>query len=90
MTNYAYLDKSGIMHIVEKRETAENSKGQGIIVETDIKDDKGFPAAIYKGELGGIIVYSEDEMKVEATGNKIKDAKVLYPHLAELYRRCRG
>ena len=87
--NFAYLTQAGIMHIADKA-SAERSKRQGVIVETDIKDDKGFPAAIYKGELEGIIVYSEDEMKVEATDNKIKDAKVLYPHLAELYRRCRG
>jgi len=89
MTNYAYLDKAGIMHIVEKRATAENSKGQGVIVETNVENDLGYPVALYKGKLEGIIVYSEDEMKVDATDNKIKDAKALYPQLAELYRKCK-
>ena len=87
--DYAYLTKAGIMHIAEKS-SAENSKEQGVIVPTDIPNSGGYPTAIYKGKEEQIIVYSEDEMKIDATDNEIKDSQVLYPHLVELYRKCKG
>lgn len=87
--DYAYLTKAGIMHIAEKS-SAENSKEQGVIVPTDVPNSGGYPTVIHKGKEEQIIVYSEDEMNIEAKGQPIEDAKVLYPHLSELYRKCKG
>ena len=82
MKNYAYLDAGKIMHVVEEKHTAERF---GKFVETEIECDGGYPVA--GGER--IIVYSETEMRTDATKPAIKDADKKYPQLAELYRQCK-
>lgn len=81
MKKYVYIDKAGIMHIVEKKEVAEEFKQRGKVVETEIKTKNGFPI----DETGeGVIVYGEDKMKYEAKGADIEPI----PVLAELYKKC--
>ena len=81
MKKYAYIDKVGIMHLVDTREVAEDFKKRGKVVETEIKAKNGFPI----DETGeGVIVYGENEMKYEAKGADI----VPIPALAELYKKC--
>ncbi|MCK9460657.1 MAG: hypothetical protein M0R80_13545 [Proteobacteria bacterium] len=48
--NYAYKGKDGIIHIVDKKETAEESSTTGPIIETDIPGSNGIPLAIIKAE----------------------------------------
>lgn len=83
MEKFAYIDKSGIMHIVEKRETAEKYKGEGKVVATKIKAKYGYPV---NEEEDGVIVYAEDVMKLEANGHKIAPIA----KLAALYRECKA
>ena len=81
MKKYAYVDKIGVMHIVDTREVAEDFKQRGKVVETEIKAKNGFPI----DETGeGVIVYGEDKMKYEAKGADI----VPIPAFAVLYRKC--
>lgn len=85
MMSYAYLDSGKIMHVVEEKTTAERSSGTGKVIETEIECGGGYPVA--GGER--IIVYSETEMKTDATKPAIKDADKKYPQLAALYKRCK-
>ena len=84
MKRFAYLDKAGIMHVVEKKETAEEYRKLGKIVETDVQAVLGFPLD-EKGK--GVIVYGPELMKYEAT-----DKKFIEPvkELSELYKNCIG
>lgn len=81
MKKYAYIDKAGIMHVVEKKEVAEEFKQKGKVVETEIKAKNGFPID-KTGE--GVIVYGADKMKYEAKGADITPI----PAFAELYKKC--
>lgn len=81
MKKYAYVDKIGVMHVVDTREVAEDFKQRGKVVETEIAAKNGFPID-EKGE--GVIVYGEDKMKYEAKGADI----VPIPTFAELYKKC--
>ena len=85
MVSYAYLDSGKIMHVVEEKHTAERASGTGKVVETEIECGGGYP--VVGGE--GIIVYSETEMKTDATKPAIKNADKLYPQLAALYSQCK-
>jgi len=87
--DFAYLTNSGIMHIADEP-SAKNSIEKGVMVATDVENAGGYPVVICDGEPEQIIVYSEDDMKFEAKEHSIPGAKSLYPHLAELYRKCRG
>ncbi len=40
---YAYSDKYETLHIVEKKETAEQYRGSGAIVSTDYPCEGGYP-----------------------------------------------
>ena len=77
---YAYIDKGGIMHVVENIKTAEKYKAKGSIIETNIEASHGFPVV---GE-NQIIVYAPDKMKIHATDEDI----IVVPKLAEIYKIC--
>ena len=81
MIKYAYIDKGGTLHIVEKKKTAAEYSANGKVVETEISAERGFPAL--KGE--GIIVHSPEDMSFSATGAKIKPIK----EFADLYNSCK-
>lgn len=82
MKKFAYIDRSGIMHVVSKIDTAREYKAVGThVVETEIEAAHGYPVADGKQ----VIVYDEDCMKYDAKGKKIEPI----PELAELYRKCR-
>lgn len=84
MKKFAYIDNSGILHIVTKKEDAEKYSRNGKVVETDILSSKGYPLA----DGDEIIVYSETEMKKEANNKILLDINK-YPHLSELYKNCK-
>ena len=77
---YAYIGKGNILHIVEDKKTALEYSINRKVVETDLKAELGYP--VINGE--GIIVYSADEMRESAKGNKIN----IIPELAEIYNKC--
>ena len=81
MKKFAYLDKVGIMHIVEKMETAVEFCKKGKVVATEIKSAHGFPL---DKEGRGVIVYGPEEMKLEADEKNITPI----PELAALYKQC--
>ena len=67
---YAYCDKYGVLHIVDKMETALNNHGKGQVVATDYPNKHGYPTC--KGE--SIFVYL-DEKKAYIGGNTPKKGK---------------
>ena len=78
---YAYIDKGGIMHVVEDMQTAIDYAKKGTkIIEFEGEYKNGYP--VEDGEM--IIVYGPEEMKVEAKGGNIP----VVPELAEIYRIC--
>lgn len=84
MKNYAYLTEAGILHLVNKEETALQEIRKGKIVETGIEARGGYP--VVNGEE--IIVYNETTMKLAAKDTDTLDV-LKYPQLAELYKKCR-
>lgn len=79
--NYAYLDKGGILHVSKNYETARTYSKNGIIVETGVEAEHGYP--LHSGKQ--IIVYGPEEMKVTADGADID----IVPELAKLYNKCK-
>lgn len=78
---YAYIDKGGIVHVVEGIQTAIDyaKKGTEVIAfEGEYKG--GYP--VVNGEM--IIVYGPEEMKIDAHGGNI----AVIPALADIYRKC--
>ena len=55
--SYAYLDKYGIMHVVDNLQTAREYSGSGNVVTTEIANSSGYP------EVDGkhVIVYATDK-----------------------------
>lgn len=80
--DYAYLTKSGILHIVDNPNTAIEAIGRGKIVLTDIPNKYGYP--VVDGEQ--VIVYGVGKMKHEAQNGFIEPISVL----DELYKQCEG
>ena len=78
---YAYLAKGGILHVSGSYDTAKNYSANGVVVETTVKAEHGYP--VVNGEQ--IIVYNEETMKITADGAILKPI----PVLAELYKQCR-
>ena len=85
MKKYAYLDKAGILHIVEERATAAKYSGNGKVVETEVPADHGYPLGMYRNRVQEIIVYSEEYMTITGGGAKIP----VIPELAALYEECK-
>ncbi len=81
MKRFAYIDKAGIMHVVESADTAKEYSANGKFAETEIAAKYGFPL---NDEGVGVIVYSPEEMKLD----KEAEAIAPIPALAELYRKC--
>lgn len=80
---YAYIDKGGIMHIVENFNTALDYVGDSNkMVETEIEYAHGYP--VVNGEQ--VIVYGPEDMKLDANEGNIEPI----PVLAALYKECMG
>ena len=81
MAKYAYIDRGGILHIVEKPKTAREYAA-GPVIPTHHTAAHGFPTI--DGEQ--VIVYSETVMKHDANGEAMEPS----PELVALYRSCKG
>ena len=79
MKHYAYLDKYGIMHLVDKRDTALDYAPNGKVKETEWPAEYGYP--LYEGKA--LIVYAPDDMR---RGAKEKPIMPPVPELAILYK----
>jgi hypothetical protein len=62
---YGYLDKYGVLHVVEGKEVAENSAKDGKVVETGVPNAGGYPT--YEGE--SVVVYAADEAYISGNRN---------------------
>lgn len=83
MKKFAYIDKSGILHITAEKSDAVKYSANKKTVETEILSNGGYPIADGKE----IIVYGEDEMKFDAGNKTLLDASK-YPYLKQLYKAC--
>lgn len=81
MKKYAYIGRSGILHISANKNTAAEYSANGKVVMTEMTAIHGYP--VVNGEE--IIVYSPEEMKLDARGDVIE----VIPELAELYNKCK-
>ena len=79
MKHYANLDKYGIMHLVDKRDTALDYAPNGKVKETEWPAEYGYP--LYEGKA--LIVYAPDDMR---RGAKEKPIMPPVPELAILYK----
>ena len=87
--NYAYLDKGGILHIVDKDPDAQYARN-GKIVETTVACRGGYPVITYGDERTELVVYSLDKAVVPNGSEKTIDGTEvdlkLYPEIYELYK----
>ena len=87
--NYAYLDKGGILHIVDKDPDAQYARN-GKIVETTVTCRGGYPVITYDDERTELVVYSLDKAVVSNGSEKTADGTEvdlkLYPEIYELYK----
>lgn len=77
---FAYIDKGGIMHVTEREDWAKEYSANGKYVKTDAAASGGYP--LEGGEQ--IIVYSPEDMRLEAEGPKLEPIA----RLGKLYRQC--
>ena len=81
---FAYIDKGGVLHVVEKRKTAEEYATKKV-VETEVPFAHGYP--LHEGQ--DVTMYSLTEAYIG--GNAKSGAKVdveEIPEIAALYRAC--
>ena len=80
---YAYIDKSGVLHVVKDIQTAIDYAMKGTkVIETEIEYEMGYPLS--GGEQ--VIAYSDVKMKHSADGDDIVPVSAV----SELYNLCRG
>ena len=77
--HWAYLDRNGILYLVEKRDTAIEYAANGKVVETDYPSHHGHPK--YEGET--LVVYGPEDMRRGTKGKQV----IPVPELAALYRK---
>lgn len=86
---FAYQDKHGTLHIVEKMNTALDNQGKGKVIETNYPHQNGYP--VHKGE--SVFVYM-DEGKAYIGGNNPQKGKEYDLkgdiNLAEIVRKVKG
>ena len=83
---YAYIDKGGILHIADNKETAvEYAKKGTKVVETVLTNRMAQP--YFNGTT--IFVYSPDDMRVACEGYGAAGKAIdPIPELADLYIAC--
>lgn len=81
---FAYIDKGGILHVVEKRKTAEEYASKKV-VETAVPYSHGFP--LHEGQ--DVTMYGLDEAYIggNAMGGKRVDPQEI-PEILALYQAC--
>lgn len=85
---YAFIDKGGVLHVVESTQDAERNSTNGKVIETDIESKHGYPTVNGKQ----IVIYSVNECYEDANrdGGVKLDTERVYPALAELYKDLLG
>lgn len=86
MKHYAYIDKGGILHIVEKRETAMEYAA-GKVVETEIPCAGGYP--LHEGK--DVTMYDLETAYIggnarSGSGRRAKMSEI--PEIVALYKAC--
>ena len=82
--NYAYIDKGGILHVVESRKTAEEY-ATGKVVETEVPCEHGYP--LHEGK--DVTMYDLETAYIG--GNALSGARVKMteiPEIVALYKAC--
>lgn len=84
--NYAYIDKGGILHVVESRKTAEEYT-TGKVVETEVPCAHGYP--LHEGK--DVTMYSLDTAYIGGnallgSGRRAKMTDI--PEIVALYKAC--
>mgnify|MGYP004539025695 FL=1 len=84
--NYAYIDKGGILHVVETRKTAEEYT-TGKVVETEVPCEHGYP--LHEGK--DVTMYSLDTAYIGGnarlgSGRRVFMNKI--PEIVALYKAC--
>lgn len=91
MKGYAYLDRYGILHIVNGVNTPPTDAK---VVGTELKRDGGFPVVRAGKKLKKVYMYSLDEAYVGGNRNSYEagSAKRLdfeeHPEILKLYKEC--
>ena len=89
MTNYAYLDKQGILRIVENKERAkEYAKINGKVVETALLCEGGVPTMFNKGtrKQDMLWVFGVGEAYFEPRQRQGEELRVKrYPELLDIF-----
>lgn len=81
---YAYIDKGGILHVVEKFETAKEYAA-GKVVETEVPFSHGFP--LHEGQ--DVTMYGLEEAYIggnAGSGKKVDPQEI--PEILALYQAC--
>lgn len=88
MRKYAYIDKGGILHIVEKQIDARKYSKDDRYVITEIESKHGYPVVKKGKTTTEIVVYSLKEAYIN--GNRTDGVKVdlyNYPVIKEIYEQ---
>ena len=84
MTNYAYIDMGGILHIVEKREDAMKYT-TGKVVVTEVPCENGYP--LHNGE--DVTMYDAKTAYIGGNARDGRKAKLEeIPEIVKLYKTC--
>ena len=87
-TGYAYLDETGILHIVEDICDAVRFSGNGKIVTTTIPFYGGYPIAEYGKKKNQLIVYGP-QCILTGDGEELMEERLLF-RLTALWELCKG
>lgn len=88
MRKYAYIDKGGILHVVERQIEAKKYSKDGRYVITEIATKHGYPLVKKGRNETEIVVYSLEEAYIN--GNRTDGTKVdlyNYPVIKEIYEQ---
>lgn len=93
MKGFAYLDRYGILHIVN---SITSTPTGAVVVGTNISHDGGFPTVRIRGKHKKVYMYSLEEAYIGGNRNsyQAKPPAALkmdfeeYPHILELYKKC--
>lgn len=81
---FAYIDKGGVLHVVEKFETAREYASKKV-VETEVPYSHGFP--LHEGQ--DVTMYSLEEAYIggnAGSGKKVDPQEI--PEILDLYQAC--
>ena len=88
MRKYAYIDKGGVLHIVEKQIDARKYSKDDRYIITEVESKHGYPVVKKGRNTTEIVVYSLEEAYIN--GNRTDGTKVEldnYPIVKEIYEQ---